>query len=260
MLGLVLIAACHSETQQAETVPRNEFKLLVTAVDTASVLKALALDREHADKGIVYFFDTRDKVLQAHYVTLRGRQYGSDSGDSTVKLRAVAGSMKLSDEERALVIELDWTNEQMPAEARSLTRKNIKKDLVENVGSGLTPVAELFTDAQRRLVQARVQGVDWEVIKPYGPIEAFVWKRKAHLAGFTEPVTVELWQLRQDGRVQEILEVSAKARVKIAAEAQPLARDFFAAARAAGLGEPDGQTKTQQVMDFFQPVTHLQTE
>jgi hypothetical protein len=250
-LGLSVVAASIAATQPADAVRKNEFKLLVTATDAATVLKTLGLQRQRADSEIVYYFDTSDKLLQAHHVTLRARQSTGHSGDSIVKLRALAGTLELSDAERELVPEQDWTDERQPSEARSLSRKHLKKGLVDNVGSGAAPVAELFTDAQRQLVQARVPGVAWDGLQAFGPIDAEVWSRQAQLAGFATPVTVELWHLRQQGRSEEILEVSAKVSAQNDAEAQAQARQFFAAAKAAGLGEPNGQTKTQLVMDFF---------
>jgi hypothetical protein len=171
----------------------------------------------------------------------------------TVKLRSSAGAIALSEEERALPIENDWTNEHQPAEARSLT-ETVADNLVDSVGSGSSPVAELFTDAQRQLVEMQVPGVAWNDLKRYGPIETRVWKKEV-LKGFKEPVTIELWQLQQNGRTKELLEVSTKAKTATNDRAQELASQFFAEAKAVGLGQPDNQTKTQQVLDFFHPDT-----
>jgi hypothetical protein len=250
-MGLLVVTAWLVAAAQAGVVRKNEFKLLVTTVDTATALKVLRLERQYAEKEIVYFFDTSDKILQARHMTLRARQPAGRSGDSTVKLRALAGTLELSDAERELQPEQDWTDESRPSEARSLSRKHIKKGLVGSVGSGTAPMTELFTDTQRQLMKARVPDVAWDNLKSFGPINAEVWSRQAQLAGFATPVTVELWHLRQQGRSQEILEVSAKVRAQTDVEAQAQARQFFAAAKAVGLGEPDGQTKTQLVMDFF---------
>ncbi len=137
-------------------------------------------------------------------MTLRARQSAGHSGDSTVKLRALAGTLELSNEESALQPEQDWTDESQPSEARSLSRKHIKKGLVDSVGSGAAPVAKLFTDTQRQLVEARVPDVAWDSLKPFGPINAEVWSRQTQLAEFATPVTVELWHLQQEGRSWEI--------------------------------------------------------
>ena len=249
---MLVVAASLAAAQQAGAVRKNEFKLLVTAVDTATALKTLGLERQSADKEIVYFFDTSDKMLQAHHVTLRARQpVGRSGGDATVKLRAPAGTLALSEEERTLQPEQDWTSEHEPSEARSLTRDDLPDGLVSKVGEGSMPLVKLFSQEQQNLLRARLPGVDWKSLKNLGPIEAEVWARQGRLNGFEKPVTVELWHLRQNGREQEILEVSAKGKAKTDADAQLLARQFFAAARAAGLGDPDGRTKTKLVMHFF---------
>jgi hypothetical protein len=61
------------------------------------------------------------------------------------------------------------------------------------------------------------------------------------------------WRLEKDGRTLEILEISAKAKADTEEQAQALAKQFFGAAKAAGLGEPSGRTKTKQVLEFFKP-------
>jgi len=114
-------------------------------------------------------------------------------------------------------------------------------------------VEELFNAEQRQLVASRMKDFPWERLRRYGPIEAEVWAQQWKLYGFPEAVTVELWHLRWEDRTQDILEVSAKARGQTEAQTQALARQFFAAAKAAGLGEPAGQTKTTLVLVFFKP-------
>ena len=250
-LALLLVAAAVSAAQTASALRKDEFKLTVTALDAATALRMLGLELSYAEQEIVYYFDTRDRVLQAHHLTLRARQPGGHSADSTVKLRASAGTLELNTEERALPVEQDWTNERGPSAARSINHKKIENSVFDKVVTGLLPVKELFTDSQRHLVVARVPGVTWESLEPIGPVQADVWSRQAQLAGFAHPVTVELWNLRQGEREQQILEVSAKVRVNTESEAQQLAKQFFAATRSAGLGEPNGLSKTTQVMDFF---------
>ena len=94
---------------------------------------------------------------------------------------------------------------------------------------------------------------NWAGLRLYGPVEAEVWKQQWKLDGFPEDVTVELWHLQKDGEQQDILEVSANAKAETDEQAKELAQRFFAAARAAGMGEPTGLTKTQMVLDFYQP-------
>ena len=59
--------------------------------------------------------------------------------------------------------------------------------------------------------------------------------------------------VKKHERILELLEISAKAKADTEEQAQTLAKQFFEAATAAGLGEPSGQTKTKQVLEFFAP-------
>jgi hypothetical protein len=240
----------------ADAIPgewKTEFKFIVPAANMAKAIQVLQLDEQRAVKGIVCFFDTGDRALEANNLILRARQRDGQSGDSTVKLRAPSGGMELSAPERLIAPEHDWTNDHEPTISRSLDARPISKGLVARVAEGDAAVVELYNHAQRQLVAARLKDFDWGDLKCYGPVEAEVWPQQSKLPGFLEPVTVELWHLRQAGRTQDLLEVSTKSRVETDAQAQALARQFFTAATAAGLGEPATQTKTKQVLDFFKP-------
>jgi len=241
-LSLLVVAVADQPPRAGKT----EFKFLVSATNTASALQALKLDEHCAEKQIVYYFDTSDKILAAHHLTLRARQPAGRPGDSTVKLRASAGKLEWTDLERTLKPEQDWTSEREVTESRALDSR-LTTGSVAKVAAGAAPVSELFTAAQRQLVAARLPGVAWESLKCYGPVEAEVWPRQTKLPGFPEPVTVELWHLRQAGRTQDLLEVSVRV------PSSKLVRQFFETGKASGLGEPAGQTKTQKVLDFFKP-------
>lgn len=229
----------------------NEFKLIVTAVSTDKALEKLGLTKQNANNSVIYFFDSDDKKLQAQNLILRARQSGNKLGDSTVKIRVANQVLKLNDQELALPIEYDWVNAVEPIESRSLTYKQLDRHLLSNVANGLTPVANLFTQAQRNLLETRIPSFNWENLKHYGPIKAVVWTRQVRLTGFAEDMTVELWHLTKNNHQQEILEISAKVQVETKTEAQAQAQLFFAAAKDAGLGVPNGKTKTILAMDFF---------
>ena len=170
-----------------------------------------------------------------------------------MKLLTAAGATDLTDAERAIQPEQDWTNETGPTFARSVDCKSLARGLVSKVADGRAGVDELLSATQRRLVTARMKAFTWESLRRYGPVEAQIWRQQRRLHGFPNEVTVELWQLRQDGRTQDILELSAKVSPKTEAQAQALVKQFFAAAKVAGLGEPAGQSKTRMVLDFFKP-------
>jgi hypothetical protein len=241
--------------RNSSSVPgwKTEIKLFVTAGNAAQAIQALKLDEHRAVQESVCFFDTPDGALAAHNLILRARQKAGQPGESTVKLRVPAGAAELSDAERDIPPEQDWTSEAGPTLSRSVNRKSLAKDLVAKVAAGQVAVDELFNAAQRRLVGARMKDLRWASLRRYGPIAASTWQQQWKLAGFSEPVTVELWHLRQASRRLDILEVSAKTRAETDEQAQALARRFFGAAQAAGLGAPAGLTKTEQVLDFFKP-------
>jgi hypothetical protein len=232
---------------------KNEIKLFVTAANAEQAIAALKLDEHRAVKGIVCFFDTNAGALEANNLILRARQMGDGPGDSTVKLRATTGATELSAAERAIQPEQDWTREDEPTLSRSIDRKSLPKGLVAQVAAGQVAAAELFNEPQRTLVKGRIKDFTVESLRRYGPVEALVWRQQWKLHGFPEQVTVELWHLRKDGQRQDVLEVSAKVTTETEEQAQALAKQFFGAAKAAGLGEPAGQTKTKTVLDFFKP-------
>lgn len=239
---------------QADAASRKaEFKLLVPATDTPRALQALKLDPQRAVTAIVCYFDTPDGALDAKHLILRARQQGEANGESTVKLRAAEGETTLSDGERAIPAEKDWVDQTGATFSRSLDNVSLAKDLVSKVAAGQAPVVGLFNAAQRQLIAARVPDLKWDQLRCFGPVKAEIWRQQAQLAGFPGAATIELWHLQKDGRKLDLLEISAKAKPKSAEQAQALAKQFYAAAKTAGLGDPAGQTKTRMVLDFFQP-------
>ena len=239
--------------QAAAASRKAEFKLLVPAADTARALSALKLNPQRAVTAIVCYFDTSDGALDAKHLILRARQQGAANGESTVKLRAAEGLTALGDAERAIPSEQDWVDETGATFSRSLDNGSLAKDLVSKVAAGQVPVVELFTAAQRQLITARVPDLKWEQLHCFGPLRAEIWRQQAQLPGFPSAVTVELWHLQKPDQKLDLLEISAKAKPKSPAQAQALAKQFYAAAKTAGLGDPSGQTKTRMVLDFFQP-------
>ncbi len=262
-LGLVLVRTSLSGAQlpgPSPQVRKNEIKLFVNAANAEQAMKALKLDEHRSVKQIVCFFDTADRALEANDLILRARQKEGGPGESTVKLRAIDGATALSDAERAIQPEQDWTNENRPTLSRSVDHASWAKGLVPKVAAGQVAVAEIFDETQRKLVMARMKDFDWKSLRLYGPVDARVWRQQWKLQGFPENVTVELWHLQKDGRTQDVLELSAKAWAETDTEARALACRFFGAAKAAGFGAPAGQTKTKAVLDFFKPGRRVGNE
>lgn len=254
MLALLFGFNSLSAENHKEERVNNEFKLLVTSLNSNATLKLLKLNRLTAKMEVVYYFDTQDKQLQSQNLILRARQIEDQTGDSTVKIRVSAEALKWSDQELALPPEQDWITKVAPTIARSLSRKDLEICMFNNVASGSMQVSTLFTEPQRQLVETRMLDFDWANLKRFGPVQAEVWTRQAILPGFDQAITVELWRMQQDDRYQEILEVSAKVRTENNMQAKLLAIQFFSAAKSLGLGEPDDQSKTKLVMDFFKPT------
>ena len=144
----------------------------------------LKLDEKLAYRQTVCFFDTADGALEARGLILRARQKDGGPGESTVKLRAIEGAGELSDAERAIQPEQDWTREDGPTLSRSVDHEAITEGLVARAAAGEGRVIELFNDQQQKLVMARMKDFNWESLRRYGPVEAKVWKQQRKLEGF----------------------------------------------------------------------------
>jgi hypothetical protein len=252
MGGLLLAAEPQSAPPQI-FARKNEIKLFVTPANTEQALAALKLNEAKAVEQMVCFFDTADGAFESQNLILRVRQKGNALGESTVKLRAIEGTTALSDIERSIQPEQDWTHESGSTLSRTVDWDTIETGLAAKVAAGKGEVRQLFNETQQNLLQARMKDFRWESLKRYGPVQARVWREDRKLAGFKEKVTIERWHLEKDGRILELLEVSAKTKADTEEQAQALAKQFFEAAKSAGLGEPSGQTKTKQVLEFFKP-------
>ncbi|MBC8126278.1 MAG: hypothetical protein H8M99_03910 [Gloeobacteraceae cyanobacterium ES-bin-144] len=248
---LPLMLCCQAVIANDVPIQKNEIKLYVSPANVEQATLALKLDYQKAENQTVCFFDTNDESLAAHHLILRARQPADRSGDSSVKIRMVAGTSELSKIEQAIQPEQDWTHEADPMISRSLNRNSITKGLLAKVVAAEKSVSELFNEAQQQLVTARMKDFNWQTLNRYGPIQVQVWKKHCKFEGFDEAVTVELWHLEIAGKKEEILEVSTKAMAASDAHSHALASQFYAAAKAAGLGEPSKISKTNKVFDFY---------
>jgi hypothetical protein len=234
---------------------KQEIKLVVTAANAARAIKGLKLDKKHAVQQIACFFEIGDGTLQANHLILRARQKAAGPGESTVKIRVSEAATELTVAERALELEQDWTAENKVAFSRSISHSALPEGMVAMAAAGKIPVKLLFNESQRDLVSARIKDFDWDRLRCFGPVKVEVWRKQWKIEGFSEKVTVELWKLQRDGKKMDILEVSAKTTAESAVHAQALANQFYAAAKASGMGEPAALTKTQVIMGFFNPTT-----
>lgn len=252
-------ATASAETAPVSRVLENEFKLYVSAENTAQAIKLLKLEDKPLLARTVCFFDTADGALAASHLILRARQDEAkpgkpdELGESTVKIRASEGETDLSPLELAISPEQDWSHPFAPTLSRSLSWDSLENGRVRKTAAGEENVIDLFNPQQRALAAARMPALKWETLKCYGPIDAQVWKGKLDLQGFSQKVTVEIWNLRKDGKTLSLVEISTKTTAESDEQARAQAKEFFAAAKAAGLGEPVGQTKTAAAMDFLKP-------
>jgi hypothetical protein len=230
-----------------------EVKLVVPADKVAGATKILKLDKQTAVEGEIVFFDTEDGALFAKNLILRARQKTGGLADSTVKLRTAGNGVDLSEVEKAIKPEADWTDETDPSFSRSVDNALLPDGFLRQVVAGGATADKLFNNQQRGLVESRMKNFSWSSLKCYGPIQAEVWEQKFKLEGFPNAVTVERWHMKKKERTLDILEVSAKARPQTTAEAKELAKQFFKAAAQSGLGNPGGLSKTEIVLNFFKP-------
>ena len=231
---------------------RSELKIIVPADRVEAAVAALRLAEKPPASLEVVFFDTADGTLQAKNLILRIRRKAGTPGDSTVKIRTVGRHESASAAESAITPEWDWTNPLAPAVSRSLNH-DLAPDAYNDVFLGGASPATLFSERQQQLVEASLPAMRWQNLLAHGPVRAEVWDRQCKLIGFPKPVTVERWHLHKADQNAEILEVSVKVKTASEAEAKELAAAFFRAAAAAGFGDPNGQSKTQIVLDFFRP-------
>jgi hypothetical protein len=258
ILCLTLFAAACVSRHPGSDAPsppsgKIEIKLLVPADKVAGAARMLKLDAKPGVKEQVFFFDTTNYVLDAHNLILRARQKAGHPADSTVKYRTKSTADKLSDAEKHISPEEDWSSETAPAISRSLDWDRLPDGLLGEVDRGRWTVDRLFDGAQRQMVEARMTNFKWQALRRFGPIQAELWDDQFKLEDFPEAVTVERWHIERGSQTLEILELSAKARPKTNADAKRLADEFFRSAEKAGLGRPGGQSKTTLIFDFFKP-------
>lgn len=241
------------DSNPVPTGPRRiEVKLVLPADKVANAEATLMQPGTHTIEADIMFFDTPERGLAAAGLILRARWKSDGRGDSTVKMRGSDSARELSDEEKAVRPEEDWVNDRQPLVSRSLNNLGLSKEVIHAVIFGTAPPQTLFDAEQIRLIEARMAHFRWDRLQSLGPIHAELWSRSIRLKDFSKPLVAERWHAQKDGRVLDVLELSAKANPKSDEAARALAQKFFAAAAAAGFGSSSGASKTQLVADFFQ--------
>ena len=232
-------------TPAIEGVEGIEIKVTVRPSEELRSLRALELDEDSAEVRIIYFYDTVELDLYDSGVVLRARLVKGDDDDSTVKIRLVEPG-KISPSWSGVAgfkIEADSVGSRLVCSA-SLTLRQ-KRDEIDEVARGKRPISKLFSRDQVRLLsEFSPQPVDFEKLRPLGPIRVLSWKTEHQ--GFRYKLASEEWRL-PDG--EDLVEVSIKVAPP---EAEQARRAFESHLRELGL-DPAGaqQTKTRTALRYF---------
>lgn len=199
-------------------------------------------------KRVVCFFDTDSLSLFQHApkVILRSRYDPALGADTTVKIRD--GEVQGADVE----CEFDEVLGKEKIMSCSLTDKDGEKAKIKKANRG-NKINKIFSKEQRALVQRAFGRLDWETLKPYGPVKAIeVWKKIKMPSG--PDLTVERWELppRSDKPGRILFEVSAKVALAKEAETSKWIAELVGSSEK---GDQQSETKTRIVLEHFRVVS-----
>jgi hypothetical protein len=179
-----------------------EFKFTAVPGDEARV-RALLAGHESTERT-VFFHDTQSLLVNGRGIVLRVRD-----GESTVKLRPagpdVAAAARANDEKVKIefdVVAGDWV-------------LSAKRNHTIDGG-------DLWSDAQRDLIERFTPGVPWERLEQLGPIDANAWEIDG-LLGPDLTLDAEEWSVNH----LNFVELSVKVDRKRAEAAQAAFRTFL---------------------------------
>ena len=226
----------------ADTV---ELKLTVPDGGHRSAVVALGMDPLDANLRQVFFFDTKDLLLNRHGVIVRARRAQGGVDDSVVKLRPVvpnelpARLRKLPD----FGVEVDAMPGGFVCSAR--LKASLRTGKVKEAIAGERSIRTLFTKQQRAfLAEHAPEGVGIEDLAVLGPIN--VLKLKFAPREYGRRLVAELW-IYPDG--SRILELSTKCPPAEAFEVAAKTKVFLSERGVDLTGEQ--QTKTKSALEFF---------
>jgi hypothetical protein len=236
------LAQLLSLLEGADTV---ELKLTVPDVGHRSAVDALEMDPLDANLRQVFFFDTKDLLLNQAGVIVRARRAQGGVEDSVVKLRPVVPK-EMPAKLRALPgfgVEVDAMPGGFVCSAR--LKESLRPGKVREVVRGERPIRSLFTKQQRAfLAQHAPEGVGIEDLAVLGPI--LVLKLKFAPLDYGRRLVTELWNYPDGSR---ILELSTKCAPTEAFEVAAKTRVFLGQRGIDLAGEQ--QTKTKTALEFF---------
>jgi hypothetical protein len=192
-----------------------EIKATIPDKQIDAVLESYGLRLDGENERFIYFFDTSDLELFEAGIIARARRVVGCDHDSTIKFRPVVPESvpALWRKKSGFKIEAD-ASEKGVVKSASLTMP-VKKGLIKRVAAGTDPISSLFDEQQLLfLLSMANRKIDYEKVVVMGPLRAWRWKRN-HPA-LPWPLTGELWQREDGGR---LFEVSIKVPVIQAAAA-----------------------------------------
>ena len=242
----LLTSHCLSKT--AGDTEQVEVKFEAQGNTSDEVLTKLTSGKQPKEKRDVYFYDTPELALAQRHIFLRARKttLGDDPDDSTVKLRGelagkVSGdwlNLEGSKRESDMVVD----KPRVPSISITVAQHGGEIDDVKN---GKRSVTKLFSKDQERFVEEFAgEIVQWEKLKPMGPVKAETWKLKRP-TGLDTNLTIERWNV--DGTL--FLEISSRVDAKDADRVATNLKEFMISK---GFEESnDQQTKTDFVLSHF---------
>ena len=226
----------------ADTV---ELKLTVPDEGHRSAVDALEMDPLDANLRQVFFFDTKDLLLNQHGVIVRARRAQGGVEDSVVKLRPVVPK-EMPAKLRALPgfgVEVDAMPGGFVCSAR--LKESLRPGKVREAILGGKPIRSLFSKQQRAfLADHAPDGVGVEDLAVLGPI--MVLKLKFAPRDYGRRLVAELWNYPDGSR---ILELSTKCAPTEAFDVAAKTRVFLEQRGIDLAGEQ--QTKTKTALEFF---------
>ena len=222
-----------------------ELKLTVPDGTYRSAVGALGMDPLEANLRQVFFFDTKDLLLNQHGVIVRARRAQGGVDDSVVKLRPV-----VPDELPAKLRKLPGFGVEVDAMPGGFVcsgrlKETLRTGKVKEAIAGERSIRTLFTKAQRSFFADHApEGVGIEDLAVLGPIN--VLKLKFVPREYGRRLVAELW-LYPDG--SRILELSTKCLPAETFDVSAKTKVFLHDCGVDLTGEQ--QTKTKSALEFF---------
>jgi|GEM_PF-3234928 hypothetical protein len=250
LLLLLLLHSSASSVCGAEPrrpVSAVEYKVMLNPASFAKLKTLLPLSTAKHKRQQIFFFDTRKQKLMKKGVVLRLRRTersdGSYKTKATVKLRPRSAESipRTWFEEEGFKHEVDRVSTREVGTASLAVKRKDKHARRAMKGK---KIKKLFSKKQRRLLKKEGAKLDWDSLKPHGPIVAEVWELR--LEGISKtPLTLQTWRFGD----QEFLEISIRDSRERMGEIQKKLDAWLGTHQIAPA--PAQTTKTRSALQFF---------